>query len=181
MFSAFSNLLKISIIMFIIICILFVPVLYAIPDYSSSTSTTIYSAYDFMWPIPNYTNISSPFGKRSSPTAFASSSHSGIDIPAPEGARLYAIADGNVIFASWGAGGGYTITLELIEYPNIKVSYCHISPIMYVKKGDIVTKGMILGTVGPKNVYGINNNPYTDSNGNPTNGATTRLPSSFCN
>lgn len=27
--------------------------------------------------------------------------------------------------------------------------------------------------VGPKNVYGINNNPYKDSNGNPTNGATT--------
>ena len=29
------------------------------------------------------------------------------------------------------------------------------------------------GYVGPKNVYGINNNPYKDSNGNPTNGATT--------
>ncbi len=27
--------------------------------------------------------------------------------------------------------------------------------------------------MGPKNVYGIINNPYKDSNGNPTNGATT--------
>ena len=27
--------------------------------------------------------------------------------------------------------------------------------------------------VGPKNVYGVYNNPYKDSNGNPTNGATT--------
>ena len=32
---------------------------------------------------------------------------------------------------------------------------------------------MIIATVGPKNVYGISNNPYKDSSGNPTNGATT--------
>ena len=34
-------------------------------------------------------------------------------------------------------------------------------------------KGDIIATVGPKNVYGVPNNPYRDSNGNPTNGATT--------
>ena len=27
--------------------------------------------------------------------------------------------------------------------------------------------------MGPKNVYGVPNNKYKDSNGNPTNGATT--------
>lgn len=181
MCSAFSNLLKISVIMLIIICIFFVPVLYANSTSFQLTSSNVYSSYNFIWPIPNYTNISSHFGKRFSPTAGASSYHSGVDIPAPEGTPLYAIADSNVIFASWGAGGGYTITLELIEYPNIKVSYCHVSPIMYVKKDDIVDKGCIIGTVGPKNVYGINNNPYKDANGNPTNGATTRLPFAFFN
>lgn len=38
---------------------------------------------------------------------------------------------------------------------------------MFVKKGDII------GHVGPKNVYDVLGNPYKDSSGNPTNGATT--------
>ena len=33
--------------------------------------------------------------------------------------------------------------------------------------------GDVIATVGPKNVYDVPNNPYKDSNGNPTNGATT--------
>jgi len=32
---------------------------------------------------------------------------------------------------------------------------------------------ILYGYVGPKNVYGVKGNPYRDSNGNPTNGATT--------
>lgn len=31
----------------------------------------------------------------------------------------------------------------------------------------------MIGCVGPRNVYGVPNNPYRDENGNPTNGATT--------
>ena len=58
------------------------------------------------------------------------------------------------------------------EYPR-GFSYCHLSPIMFVSTNQSVVKGQIIGTVGPKNVYGINNNPYKDSNGNPTNGAST--------
>lgn len=37
----------------------------------------------------------------------------------------------------------------------------------------MVKKGDLIATVGPKNVYGIQNNQYKDSNGLPTNGATT--------
>ena len=70
-------------------------------------------------------------------------------------------------------GGGYTIVLDLSNYSNMSVSYCHVSPIMFVSYGEYVSKNEIIGTVGPKNVYGIQNNPYKDSNGNPTNGSTT--------
>lgn len=179
MFSAFFRYLKI-LIFIIIIIILYVPILYYSNNnyYNSDTNIDINEIYyssinNFLWPIPNYYNISSPFGFRKSPTTGASSYHSGIDIPAPEGTNIYAIDDSEIIFASWGAGGGYTITIHLLNYPNIKVSYCHLSPIMYVRKGESVNKGCLIGTVGPKNVYTIQNNPYKDSNGNPTNGATT--------
>ena len=32
-----------------------------------------------------------------------------------------------------------------------------------VKVGDLVAKGQIIANVGPKNVYGVSNNPYKDS------------------
>lgn len=66
--------------------------------------------------------------------------------------------------------GGYTI---VVKNNNIAVSYCHVSPNFVVSKGQNVSAGNIISNVGPKNVYNIINNPYKDSNGNPTNGATT--------
>jgi hypothetical protein len=41
--------------------------------------------------------------------------------------------------------------------------------------------GQVISTVGPKNVYGINNNPYKDEYGNPTNRCYYWLTSSFNN
>ena len=130
----------------------------------------IIDSSDYVWPLPDHSYISSYFGYRNSPTAGASSYHSGIDIPAPEGTKIYSICDGIVTFASWGAGGGYTI---VVENNGIKVSYCHVSPNFFVYRNQEVKKGEFISNVGPKNVYGIENNPYHDSFGNPTNGATT--------
>lgn len=113
--------------------------------------------------------------------AGASSYHSGIDIPASNGTNVYAIESGRISFASWGAGGGYTIVLELDKYANISISYCHLSPNYIVKRNDYVEKGDLIAHVGPKNVYGINNNPYKDSNGNPTNRSNYRFSFTFNN
>lgn len=178
MFSNFNKLFSFLFIFILVICILFIPIIYAsqfsLGINSNDWIPPSYISQDkFVWPIPGYTNISSYFGKRNSPTAGASTYHSGLDIPAPEGTYLYAIDDGYISFASWGAGGGYTIVLELTNYDNMSVSYCHTSPTMFVERGEEVSKNEIIGMVGPKNVYGIINNPYKDSNGNPTNGATT--------
>ena len=117
-----------------------------------------------------YTRISSYFGKRVSPTSGASSSHSGIDIPAPPGTKFIAVADGEITFAQFLGAGGYTITLS---FNNFKVSYCHCDPNFIVHVGDKVKQGQVIGYVGPKNVYGVKGNQYFDENGNPTNGATT--------
>ncbi len=100
----------------------------------------------------------------------ASSFHKGTDIGAPEGTSLYAICDGEITFADFLGGGGYTITLSK---DNMKITYCHVSPNFIVSVGDIIKKGQHIANVGSKNVYGVPNNPYKDKNGNPTNGATT--------
>ena len=158
-------------------CIFFIPIF-------SSTASTTESDYQeiittnpdgFVWPLPGYTRISSYFGKRTSPTTGASSSHTGIDIPPPQGTIFIAIADGEITFRQFLGAGGYTITLS---FGNFKVSYCHCDPNWMVSVGDTVKQGQVIGCVGPKIVYGVPGNQYKDSEGNPTNGATTRYSSS---
>lgn len=56
---------------------------------------------------------------------------------------------------------------------NLIILYCHVSPNYIVSPNQLVTIGKPIGNVGPKNIFNIPNNPYKDSNGNPTNGATT--------
>ena len=160
-------------IIVILISTLFVPVI-SVVDCNNINYTYNYPiSYngEYIWPIPGHTKISSPFGKRKSPTSGASTYHKGTDIPAPVGTPLYAVADGYITFTDFLGGGGYTITLSISE--EIKVTYCHVSPEYIVSKGDFVEQGQQIGNVGPKNVYGVAGNKYKDTNGNPTNGATT--------
>ena len=140
-------------------------------EHSQSSNIIIdISSSGYAWPSPGYTTINSYFGYRHSPTAGASSYHSGLDIGAPEGAQLIATTSGEITFTGFLGGGGYTITLTS---GNIKFTYCHVSPYYIVKKGDYVTRGQVIGYVGPKYVYGVKGNQYSDENGRPTNGATT--------
>lgn len=88
----------------------------------------------------------------------------------PLGTNIIAICSGTVTYTGFYGAGGYTVT---VKYDDFSVSYCHVSPTFLVCNGQYVTKGSVIAAVGPKNVYGVPNNPYKDSNGNPTNGATT--------
>lgn len=132
----------------------------------------------FVWPTPGYTRINSYFGRRSSPTRGASSFHLGIDIGAPAGSNLVAVADSRVISIGFHGSGGYSI---ILKSNNLQFVYHHVNPNYIIKVNDVVKAGQVIGKVGPKNVYGIKNNPYRDSNGNPTNGATTRTTFAFYN
>lgn len=157
----------------ITICFLFIPILSQSTSFSDIQNSQLifYGNNNYAWPIPGYTKISSYFGKRNAPTTGASTYHKGIDIPAPEGTPLLASCDGKITFTGFLGGGGFTITLTTPE--KLKISYCHVSPNYIVSVGDSVLQGQIIGTVGPKHVYGISGNTYKDSQGLPTNGATT--------
>ena len=128
------------------------------------------SNFSFYWPVPGYTKISSYFGNRTSPTVGASSFHQGIDIPAPAGTNLIAISSGIVSFIGFNGSGGYAIH---IKNGNLEYIYHHVSPNYIINIGEYIYPGQLIGYVGPKYVYGVPNNPYKDSNGKPTNGATT--------
>ena len=130
---------------------------------------------ELLWPAPGYYAINSYYGKRVAPTTGASTYHKGIDIGAPEGSSFIAVTNGTITYVGFLGGGGYTITLtdEKNDNGEIKYSYCHCDPDFIVETGDYVYKGQIIGYVGPKYVYGVVGNQYSDENGIPTNGATT--------
>ena len=170
-FKTFYYFITLLIIIVILISCFFIPT-FAENNFNLQVNQgeIIISSSGFAWPIPGYTTITSYFGKRISPTAGASSFHKGLDIGAPEGSVLIAAIDGEITYTGFLGGGGYTITLSSGD---MKITYCHVSPNFLVKVGDRITRGQIIGQVGPKYVYGVKGNNYTDEQGRPTNGATT--------
>jgi len=163
-------------IIFLIIITIFIPCFF-IPTFSEDYIEFLnsykiqISNEGYAWPTPGYTKINSYFGKRTSPTAGASSYHKGIDIGAPEGSYFVAIADGLITYLGFLGGGGYTITLTTKS--NLKITYCHVSPYFIVEENQTVKMGEVIGRVGPKYVDYVEGNQYKDENGKQTNGATT--------
>lgn len=125
-----------------------------------------------------YTTITSQFGYRTAPASGAGTYHGGIDIAAPAGTNIIACSSGIVSYTGFNGANGFTVK---IDSGNFSFSYSHVSPNFLVYVGQYVNKGDIIANVGPKNVYGVPDNPYKDSDGNPTNGATTRSSFAFCN
>lgn len=178
--NSFSYIILIYFFILIFSLCIFIPTFsnhgYVVPSNITSYGSSFeVSNGKFVWPTPGYTTITSNFGYRTAPTSGASSYHSGIDIGAPTGSNIVSIFSGTVSFIGFSGAGGYTVTVKNDDF---SVSYCHVSPNFLVCVGQSVYKGNIIAKVGPKNIYGVPNNPYRDSNGNPTNGATTRTSSS---
>lgn len=165
--------------LFFYICLLILLFFYSITVYSSNKNLNnlpnynedyFFSNNNFFWPVPGYHTITSQFGPRKSPTGGASTNHSGIDISAPEGTQIYSVISGKVTFVGFQGANGYTIS---IKNNNIEVLFCHVSPNFMVSVNNIISQGSHIANVGPKYVESTPNNPYKDSTGKSTNGATT--------
>jgi len=137
---------------------------------NSFVTSSTFTTSSFLWPTPKYKQITSPFGYRISPTTGKKSFHGGIDIGAPKGSEVIASCSGIVKYTGFYSANGFTV---IISSNNYEFFYSHLSPDFIVSEGEQVIQGDVIGYVGPKNVYGVPNNPYKDSNGKPTNGSTT--------
>lgn len=158
MYSSFFKSFFILIIVIILFNIFYIVVFssFSTTDDSTIDTTDIPIISDdnseFFWPLPNNHRFTSYFGKRRSPTTGASSYHSGVDVAATEGTKLYSCISGKVTYLGFKGAGGYTLT---VTSNNISVSFCHISPKFLVSTGKFVKKGAHIANVGPKNVYGV--------------------------
>lgn len=122
-------------------------------------------------PTPGITKITSPFGPRIHPISGKKSFHNGIDLGAPGGHPIIAVADGNVITSSEGYNGGYGNYI-VIYHPslNIRSLYAHgMSNSRKVSVGDKVTAGqqiMSVDTTGSSTGNHLHFTLATGSSGN---------------
>ena len=128
-------------------------------EFINNNSSKIYS-----WPTPGYTTITCNFGYRKAPTSGASTYHGAIDIGAPTNSKIIACFSGKIIYTGFYGANGYSIILENSSDTSITATYSHLSPEYIVKTGEYVLKNQVIGFVGPKNLYGVPNNNYNDSN-----------------
>ncbi len=98
----------------------------------------------FVYPLLGE-RVSSVYGLRKHPVRQVQRHHSGIDLAAPKGAQIRAIASGKIVFADPYKGYG---NLVVIEHSNgITSHYGHCRTI-HVEPGQTIQAGEIIATVG---------------------------------
>lgn len=139
----------------------------------------------FWWPLEDtsLTTITSGFGPRNTGISGASTNHKGIDIAAPVGSKVIAVADGIVEIADESASAGKWIRIN--HGNGIKTVYMHNSQLLVsvgqnVKQGDVIALSGNTGvSSGPHLHFGVEvNGEYVDpltyvdpNNPRPTNTA----------
>ncbi|MBQ0042039.1 MAG: peptidoglycan DD-metalloendopeptidase family protein [Lachnospiraceae bacterium] len=104
-----------------------------------------YDGGTFRWPVPSCHSISSEFGNRVHPILHTAKFHNGIDIPAQAGKDIVAAYDGEVVAASYTSAMGNYVMID--HGSSIYTIYMHCSK-LYVKKGQMVSKGETIAAVG---------------------------------
>lgn len=115
-----------------------------------------------------YTRISSRFShSRLHPVHKVYRPHHGVDYAAPMGTPVHSVADGTVVFAGWGGGGGNTIKIK--HAGGLQTGYLHLKSFAKgIKVGKYVSQGDLIGYVGST---GTSTGPHLDyriwKNGTP--------------
>ncbi len=90
--------------------------------------------------------ISSPFGMRNDPFTGEPRFHAGVDVAAPRGSEIRAVADGEVVFSGWRPGGSGRV-VEVRHANGLVTSYAHAERTL-VRAGQYVVAGEVVATVG---------------------------------
>lgn len=99
--------------------------------------------------------ITSPFGPRNTGISGASTDHKGVDIGAAYYTDIYAAQSGKVIQAGWNGGYGYSVTIS--HDAGVATVYAHMWTTPFVKVGQYVEKGQVIGECGST---GVSSGPH---------------------
>ena len=109
-----------------------------------------------IWPIDRtrLKNVSSLYGMRNHPTLGIMRMHEGVDLTAPIGTTVYATGNGTVSQSQ--TRNGYGELIEIDHGFGYKTRYAHLSA-RFVKPGEKVTRGQVIGEVGNT---GVSSGPH---------------------
>jgi murein DD-endopeptidase MepM/ murein hydrolase activator NlpD len=109
-----------------------------LPSRSRTELTPRVDRAGFIWPVQG--SVTSRFGRRG-----FWDWHRGVDIKAPRGAPIRAAATGTVVFS--GRQSSYGRVIKIAHANGLSTIYAHNST-NFVKAGDRVTAGALIGAVG---------------------------------
>ena len=90
--------------------------------------------------------ITSPFGRRTSPTTGASTNHNGIDLATPMRTPILAPADGTIGYVVTNDAGGLQVAIDIKDH-DLRVGFAHLDEAT-VRNGQLVHKGDIIAYTG---------------------------------
>lgn len=100
----------------------------------------------FLWPLPaSNTRITCPYGMRVHPITGVYKLHTGVDIGASRGTKIFAANGGTVITSAYSSAYGNYVVIN--HGGGVSTLYAHMTK-RAVGKGDKVTKGDVIGYVG---------------------------------
>ena len=100
----------------------------------------------YVWPLENAdAAVNDSFGWLEHPVSRTVSFHAGVDLDAPAGSNVLAVADGTVLKAEYHEAYGYFIQLE--HEDGIQTLYAHLQELL-AAPGDTVKQGQIIGLSG---------------------------------
>ena len=128
------------------------------------------STAEFIWPVPNYSRVTSGYGYRKDPINGKTAFHNGVDIAASRGTPILAVKSGVVTRANWYSGFGNCVIIY--HGDGISTLYGHCDngnssrPTFEVKEGDAVKAGDVIayiGTTGRSTGYHLHFSVLKDS------------------
>ncbi|MGZ3119475.1 M23 family metallopeptidase [Streptomyces sp. H62] len=93
--------------------------------------------------------VTSPYGSREHPLTGVTRLHTGVDLAAPQGARVVAARRGHVVFAAYTKAYGNRVVVDhgTIEGKRLETTYSHLSS-LDTAVGRTVEAGTLIGRVG---------------------------------
>lgn len=99
----------------------------------------------FSWPLSGSVRVTSPFGMRFHPLEHAFLNHKGVDLRAPLGSEVKAVADGRVAETGYGPLTGFFITVDHAN--GWRSRYLHLNKVQ-VQKGELLKQGAAIALSG---------------------------------
>ena len=99
----------------------------------------------WVWPVPEYQEVTETFGTRVHPITGKESNHDGVDISAPEGVAVLAVRSGTVAETGWDDTDGNYVLVD--HGDGLTTLYGCLSTVS-VQMGQAVAQGDVLGAVG---------------------------------